>query len=194
VADFADALELTLQFEGGYVNDPDDEGQETYRGISRRFNPSWNGWAMIDRLKAEYGPQMEKQLPMQLDLQQQVAQFYKSMYWDRFWGDRIPDQSVADELFDTAVNLGVHRAVIFLQHSINLLNRNEKNYPDIGADGSFGPRTLAALESVLALDRGNSLYLLKLMNIMQGQHYIDYMEKNPVQEKFARGWLGRITI
>ncbi|GAJ23902.1 unnamed protein product, partial [marine sediment metagenome] len=37
-------------------------------------------------------------------------------------------------------------------------------------------------------------YLLKVMNILQGMHYIEYMRKSPTQEKYARGWLKRVKI
>ena len=39
MADFNDAFDETMGHEGGYVNDSNDAGGETYRGISRRFNP-----------------------------------------------------------------------------------------------------------------------------------------------------------
>ena len=32
-------IEKLLKKEGGYVNDPDDKGGQTYRGISRKYNP-----------------------------------------------------------------------------------------------------------------------------------------------------------
>ena len=50
---FLDAYSITLQHEGGYGNDPDDVGGETYKGISRVYNPSWKGWGLIDDYKSE---------------------------------------------------------------------------------------------------------------------------------------------
>jgi len=38
------------------------------------------------------------------------------------------------------------------------------------------------------------LILLKIMNVLQGMHYISYMNKSPVQEKYARGWFGRVSL
>jgi hypothetical protein len=32
------------------------------------------------------------------------------------------------------------------------------------------------------------------MNILQGMHYINYMQKSPIQERFARGWLERVAF
>ncbi|MHA2010361.1 MAG: putative peptidoglycan-binding domain-containing protein, partial [Promethearchaeota archaeon] len=78
------------------------------------------------------------------------------------------------------------------QTALNLLNRNKLNYPDIDEDGVFGHKTMNALNSYLYLDK--DIYLLKIMNILQGMHYINYMKSSPNQEKFARGWLKRVTI
>ena len=51
MADFHKALKRTAKYEGGYVNDPADAGGETYKGISRRANPKWDGWQLIDAHK-----------------------------------------------------------------------------------------------------------------------------------------------
>ncbi len=189
MAEFIQAYTITCANEGGYVFDPDDVGGETYRGVSRRYHPSWHGWQIIDRIKQEHPDTLRSRLDENLKLQEQVQQFYKDFYWDRFWGDSIPDQRIANELFDTSVNLGVRRAVKYLQIGLNLLNRNEQNYPDIGVDSLFGPGTLRTLKAYLRNDPPGPL--LKIMNTLQGMHYITYMEKNPRQEKYARGWLHR---
>ena len=51
MANFEDAYKKLLIKEGGYVHDSDDSGGETYRGISRRYNPTWEGWDIIDTYK-----------------------------------------------------------------------------------------------------------------------------------------------
>lgn len=194
MANFEQAFQITLGHEGGYVFDPDDAGGETYKGVARRYHPGWPGWALIDRIKqqAENKRQLNKLLGEDNELQQQIGAFYKQHYWDRFQGDAIATQELAEELFDTGVNMGVHRAVRFLQEGLNLLNRNEKSYNDILEDGKSGPGTLAALNSYLAKDPPE--HLMKIMNILQGMHYIEYMRKSPTQEKYARGWLKRVCI
>jgi lysozyme family protein len=59
-------------------------------------------------------------------------------------------------------------------------------------DGKVGPNTLGALGACLAY-RGNE-YLYKIMNLLQGNHYIDYMTRSPTQEKYAYGWLNRVDF
>jgi len=193
MADFKIAFAHTSANEGGYVFDKDDAGGETYRGVARRFNPSWKGWRIIDHSKSDNPNITNKKLTSLLSknekLQDHVGLFYKRAYWDKFWGDEVPDQDIANELFDTSVNLGVRRAVKFVQESVNLLNRNQKNYKDTEIDGYFGRGTLKVIQQYLAID--NSASLLKIMNTLQGMHYINYMRKNPTQEKYARGWFKR---
>ena len=190
MADFGKAYEKTLAFEGEYAFDPDDPGGETYRGIARRFNPGWEGWKTIDRTKRMAG--FPENLESIGPLQTAVRKFYKQHYWDRFQGDMIASQEIANELFDASVNLGVTRAVTFLQTGLNVLNRDQSLYPDVVEDGLCGPRTLEALTRYLQHDSVE--YLLKVANILQGMHYIAIMKKSPTQEKYARGWLDRIDI
>jgi len=190
MANFNEAYNITLGHEGSYDNDPDDVGGETYKGVARRYHPDWEGWQIIDSYKSD------SNFPSILDndtaLQSLIRTFYKQHYWNLFWGDEIPDQQLANELFDTGVNMGVGRAVKYLQQGLNLLNRNQKNYPDIADDGSFGKNTMKALNSYLDIDEVS--YLYKIINILQGMHYIEYMTKSPTQEKYARGWLNRVDF
>ena len=188
MADFTQAYIHTSAHEGGYANDAIDRGGETYRGISRVHHPGWVGWDRIDALKAEAG--FPGLLSADASLQASVKAFYKQEYWDRFLGDDVTSQQVATELFDTGVNMGVRRAVRFLQNGLNLLNRDQENYPDLVVDGWLGQQSLAVLSKYLRLD-GNSDALIKLMNIQQGARYVSIMEHDSSQEKYARGWLRR---
>ncbi len=191
MANFEQAYEITMGHEGGYVNDRDDAGGETYKGVARKMNKGWEGWKRLDELKQE-GDAFPENLDEDTIFQEDIRRFYKQRYWDPFWGDDIPNQSIASEMFDTGVNMGVGRAVKFLQKSLNLLNRNGALYRELVVDGAFGGNTLKALEAYL--DKDHPKFLFKLMNILQGQHYINYMTKSPKQEKYARGWLNRVEF
>lgn len=190
--EFDRAFLVTMGHEGGYVNDKDDAGGETYRGISRRFHPSWPGWQYIDQAKGM--DNFPAVLKISKDLQADVLNFYRAQFWDRFNGDAVAEvaPSLANELFDTAVNMGVHRAVIFLQQALNVLNRNQQIYADLVPDGKFGTNTMKALQAYIGNDEPK--LLLVVMNALQANHYLEYMGKDPVQEKYARGWFKRVTL
>ena len=186
MADFEKAFEITMGHEGAYSFDMDDAGGETYMGISRKYNPSWEGWKLIDTVSDKKMIQIECPSVMN-----HVRSYYKKMYWDRFLGDSIDNQAIANEMFDTAVNMGVARAAMFLQKGLNYLNRNESTFKDLVVDGFVGEFTLRML---FMLDIDDQEVLFKIMNVLQGQHYLEYMNKSPIQEKYCRGWFKRIEI
>ena len=203
MADFDAAFDKMLAHEGGYVNDSTDFGGETYKGISRRFHPRSGAWSIVDAVrKSVYGELMPstrgqfERMDEALDehaeqLDVHVRGFYYDYFWSPFWGDKIEAQAVAEELFDTGVNMGVTRAVSFMQEACNLLNRNGSLFKDITVDGKYGPNTNRAVESVLASDKET---VLKILNVLQGIHYIELMRKYPAQEKYARGWFRRVMV
>mgnify|MGYP001259337838 FL=1 len=105
-------------------------------------------------------------------------------------------ERIAAELVDTGVNMGPAVATMFLQRSLNALNRQQRDYPDIAVDGACGPRTLAALRAYLA-KRGTEgeTVLLKALNCLQGERYIDIAERRPKDEEFVYGWLrARVSL
>lgn len=186
---FLDAYAITMSHEGGYGNDPTDVGGETYKGVSRVYNPSWKGWTLIDDYKTF--SDFPKCLEKDIGLQDMVKRVYKERYFDDYRGDEMP-RELALEMFDTSVNMGVGRAVKFLQIALNVLNRNGQLYQDQVADGDYGPTTHKCLYAYLQTD--SELLLCKIMNVLQGNHYIEYMTKSPTQEKYARGWFNRVDI
>jgi lysozyme family protein len=190
MANFEKAYAKTMSHEGGYINDKDDAGGETYKGIARKYNGSWNGWDIIDHHKGD--SDFPKCLDDIVDLQNNVHAFYKSNYWDVNKLDNFSDQAVAEEMFDTGVNMGIGRAAKFLQKSLNYLNRNGSLYSDLTVDGKIGPASLNALNIVL--NDGDGKVLLTMLNVLQGQHYMNYMDKSPTQKKYARGWFKRVSL
>jgi lysozyme family protein len=192
MADFNISYSRTIQYEGGYDNDPDDFGGETIYGISRKYNPTWKGWELIDATKKTDSGWTPAKLESDPLIKAYVKEFYEAVYWHPVLGDDIPSQEIADELYDCGVNLGTGRAVSFLQTALNLLNRNQELYPDLVVDGDIGPTTLGAIKKYLSKDYDT--LLVKVMAIQRGYHYITFMSQSPKQEKFARGWFNRVTL
>lgn len=118
MANFEIAYKRTSKFEGGYVHDPDDNGGETYAGISRKANPTWSGWKTIDAAKKKSG--FPKNLKNDATLQQQVRTLYRTNYWNPIWGDKITKQEVANEIYDFGVNAGVATSIKLQQRQFKM--------------------------------------------------------------------------
>ena len=120
MADFNIAYEPTSKNEGGYANVSGDTGGETYAGISRKWFPKWDGWAIVDKNK----PLRHNQIIKDDKLKSMVKSFYKKEFWDKVWGDRINNQDVANRTYDFAVNAGVGASIKNIQKSLNYANPN----------------------------------------------------------------------
>ena len=195
MASFNVALEKLLQKEGGWCNMPGDKGGETYCGISSRAWSAWDGWSIIAKAKIhtsyEEGPAaFSKHLAGIPALHTCVSQFYRTSFWNKACTDTMP-QALADEMLEQAVNLGVLRAVMFLQKTCNALNfrQGKTLFKDLSIDGVMGAKTLAALDAVLVGHSAGDV--LHCLNLQQGSHYIALAAANPVQRKFLTGWLKR---
>ena len=189
MANFYEAYKITSKHEGGYSNHPNDVGGETYKGISRKYHPNWDGWIIIDSLK---GPLFPNNLESNNNLQMKVSFFYKENYWNKIKGDDIKYQEIANELYDTGVNMGTVRVTKFLQEGLNLLNLHGKSWSNISVDGVIGNITLNILNNILPYNDVRILY--NIMNVLQGIHYINFTRTNESQEVFMRGWFNRIDI
>lgn len=118
MANFEVAYKRTCKFEGGWVNNPGDSGKETYKGISRVANPNWPGWTIVDSYKKKSN--FPKNLDSDKKLQDLVKTCYKENYWNPVWGDKILNQKVANDFFDTAVNMGVGTSIKLSQRQFRM--------------------------------------------------------------------------
>jgi lysozyme family protein len=98
MAQFAEAVNHTLGFEGGYTNNPDDPGGATKYGIEQRDMPDVN----IRDITPD-----------------QAVQYYSEHYWKPLYS-QITSQLVANKLFDAGVNIGVGTAVKLLQRALQI--------------------------------------------------------------------------
>ena len=116
MAKFDKEFDKVILAEGGYVNDPDDAGGETYLGISRKNNPKWVGWEVIDDIKKKYVTKnITSRLKKDVALTNSAKLLYKQNYWDVLELDDIPSQGIAHQLFDTCVNCGKTTAIRIAQ-------------------------------------------------------------------------------
>lgn len=170
-----EALDRLIAKEGGYSNNPLDSGSETIWGVTARVARA-NGYT--GSMKA-----------MSRD---QAKAIYRSQYWIKpgFADVSTLSAAIAEELFDTGVNMGPGVASEFLQRSLNALNDRATRYADIAVDRDIGPATLRSLKAYLA-GRGKEgeVVMLRALNSLQGERYISLAEKRQANEAFLYGWL-----
>lgn len=170
-----------IQREGGFVDHPDDSGGATC-------------WGITQRLARKHGYQGHMR-----DLTQQEARrIYKLEFWDPLDLDRLVllSDAVAEELFDTSVNVGQTPAGSWLQRCLNANNLKGTIYPDLKVDGQIGPVTLRALEAYLKRrqsERGE-LILLRQLNSLQGAFYLSLAERREKDESFVYGWFAHRVV
>ena len=123
MADFDIALAKVLRREGGYANDPNDRGGETYKGISRKAHPTNRMWVLIDKYKEQYGganTKFKQALAKDQEITNCVRVIYKTSYWNPFKLDDLYHQLVAEQVFDDAVNRGVAAACKLLSSVLHI--------------------------------------------------------------------------
>lgn len=131
MADFEIAYKKTSVFEGGYANDPQDSGGETWKGISRKNEPNWIGWHIVDMYKSL--PNFPHNLYASTELEKAVQEVFKKNYWDAVRGDEINSQEEANALYDSAVNMGTGTAIILAKraHGIKESTAMDQQFIDL---------------------------------------------------------------
>lgn len=172
---FLKAWATTSAIEKGYVNNPNDSGGETNRGITIKLARAM-GWT---------GPMR--------DLPEDVANdFAKRAFWDPMHLDEVAElyPRVAAELFDSGFLCGIAWASHWLQSELNRLNLRGHIFADILVDARIGAITLAALRSYAAY-RGaqGELVLLRAINCAEGQYLGGLVDARSKDEDFYFGWL-----
>lgn len=177
-------IDSLIKREGGYVNNRHDRG-----GATR--------WGITEAVARKFGYQgaMES-LPPSL-----AREIYLKEYWTGcgFAAVELRSRAIAEELFDTGVNMGQGTATMFLQRALNIFNQSHREvplYPEIKVDGDLGGKTLAALDAFLKL-RGQEgeTVLLRALNCLQGARLFEITEKREANEEFTYGWFShRIAV
>jgi lysozyme family protein len=162
-----------------YTNRSDDAGGPTKGGVTLATLARWRG----KPVRAEDVEALEEP---------EIRAIYHARFVTEPGFDRVIPVSlpIAAELVDTGVNMGPAIATIFLQRCLNAFNQQGMRYVDIAVDGHCGDQTLAALRAFLAwrAEEGERV-LLKAMNCLQGEKYIDLAEKRPKDEANVYGWM-----
>lgn len=161
MADFAKAIEYVLKNEGGYVDDPNDNGGATNLGITQGTLSLWR--------KKE----VTKDDVLHLT-EEEAKNIYKSFYWDKLHCGELISQELATVLFDAGVNFGVASAAKKLQRVLKVKD-----------DGIIGPVTLGKINS------SNPKELIKGFIKEAQNGYVGIVLNKPSQLAFLHGWISR---
>lgn len=176
-----DIIQNTIGKEGKYSNNPKDSGGETMWGIT----------VAVARKNGYSGPM--KDMPRDTAAALYLKEYFVNPGFDKIL---LRSPSIAEELFDTGVNMGTTTATKFLQHGLNLFNKQATLYADIDVDGGLGAGTLAAFDAYIkARGTQGELVMMRFLNAAQGGRYADITEAAPKNEEFIFGWfLNRVVV
>jgi lysozyme family protein len=160
-----------IAVEGGYVNHKADPGGETNMGVTKHVAVA-NGYR---------GPM--RQLP------REVAEhiYYKQYLVAPGYEPLVAiDAPVAEELFDTTVNMGAARPSRWFQQGVNRHCGTR-----LAIDGRIGPGTVAAYRGCQARV-GPAMLCVAMLNSLDASQRAEYerlVRVNPKLKVFLRGWI-----
>lgn len=166
MADPKKLIPFILRWEGGFVNDPADLGGATNKGITI------GTYGEYRKRKGLPSPTVQELKNLS---ENEWYEIFKTMYWDRWRGDEIKSQPVANILIDWVWASGIHG----IKRPQRILG-----VPD---DGIVGKVTLSYL---------NIAEPKRLFEAIKADRikFIDEICKaRPKNEKFRKGWLNRIN-
>ena len=168
MADIMKLAPFILSWEGGFVNDPDDLGGATNKGVTistwKQCGYDKDGDGDVDVL--------DLKLITEKDM---INYILKPHYWDRWKADQIKNQSVANILVDWVWASGAYGIKI------------PQQILGVTTDGVVGPKTIVALNA-----QNPKVLFDKIMQ--ERVAFIDRIcTSRPANKKFKKGWLNRLN-
>lgn len=162
IGNFKKALHFTLNWEGGFSDNPNDYGGRTNKGITQTEYNSYcerNGLAKKD---VKYITDTE------------VEDIYFADYWKSSKAINM-EWPLCLVHFDTAVNFGIGGATTFVQEAL-----------DIKMDGQWGSQTQKAFDNFTDKKKLAGKIIDGRINYRYNR-----VNENPSQQIFLAGWLNR---
>lgn len=157
--------------EGSFTDHPADKGGPTRFGITQA----------VARQMGYTGPMQE--FPQGL-----AESIYRTKYFVTPGFDKVAlvSTAIAEELFDTGVNMGVGVPAPWLQRLLNAFTDGAQ----LQVDGKIGPATINALRAFISR-RGTAgeTVMVRGLNCLQGARYLEITEARPQNKAFIYGWL-----
>ena len=195
--DYVRCLIFTMSAEGSYSYRQADTGLQTYKGISRKWNPKWIGWTIVDKALEKYPelkipykkpPASIHKLNFELNVNEEleyiIYDFYYENYYKKVSADRIGGK-LAVVLFDMAVLSGYKRSGKSLQKCLNIHFKT-----NLVVDSQVGSGTIRALNEVI-VSKGLDIVVDKLIYEMK-DNLIEASKLDGNAPNLA-GWMNRIS-
>jgi len=163
--DFSKIIKHTQEWEGGYVNDPDDAGGETNKGITYK---TWCG---------VFGPNEKARFKNMSDAD--WLMIYKR-YYNEMQGDKINSDAIAYFAAQMMWGSGKKAATKLLQQAAKALGCN------LDVDGKLGNDTLTAINSLPPRTLFDQLVIERV------EFFKAIVKSRPANAKFYKGWLRRL--
>jgi len=165
--------------EGGFVDDPDDPGGATNRGVTL---------GTLQRLGLDLNRDgVVSERDLKALTADQAAEIYVKHYFEAPQIDKLP-QAVQASVFDMQVNAGAN-AIRILQELLNRMGQA------VTVDGALGPQTIAAARAAAAPD---PRLFADAYGIARRNYYYDLADRRPQSRKYATtrkgtkgGWILR---
>lgn len=166
-ADFTTIFKFTSKWEGLYVNDPDDPGGATMRGVTQVVYDHYRAVKKLPRR------------PVKEISKEEHLEIFHDNYWKAGHCEFMP-KPLNMVHFDTCINFGI-RGSIKYQGAVRLLQRALNLTPD----GILGPVSRGVILS------GNPKEMaLKYIEMRKVRRH-ERIKQAPSQEKYLPGWLNR---
>ena len=162
-------IPFLLKWEGGYVNDPNDLGGPTNKGVTLKT------WQKVGYDKNGDGVIDEKDLK-QIFVDDVIECVLRPEFWDVWKADRIRNQSIAHILVDW-LWLSGKTAITATQRMLN-----------VEADGKVGEQTLAAIN-----DYPDQQELFDRIKTERVAYIERICRSRPANLRFRKGWLNRLN-
>lgn len=156
-----------LSFEGGFVNNPNDRGGATNRGVTistwraQGYDKDGDGDIDVQDLK--------------LITAEDATAIMRKNYWNRCKADDIKNQSIANILVDWYWSSG-KPAITITQKLLG-----------VTADGVIGPKTIAVINNQVPA------YFFDRLKERRRKYIDGIVANNPSQKCFLAGWYRRLN-
>lgn len=161
-SNYAACLAITAKWEGGKVNDPDDPGGRTNKGVIQRT---------YDAYRRSKGLTIQSVYDMS---ESEYQEIFRVNYWNVVLGDDLP-VGVDCNVFDGAINSGPAQSAKWIQRVVN-----------VSTDGRIGSITLDAIINSCRTFN-DTIRVIRAY----GTARLSFLRNLSTFWKFGRGWQNR---